>query len=76
ESVNILSSPVADMDLAMFLDLPQLSPRQDGFLRNSIGCLCSSLDYLYEKQIRHSDLKPQNILMNGDNILLTDFGFR
>lgn len=33
------------------------------------------MNYLHRKNIRHEDLKPQNVLIHGGNILLTDFGF-
>lgn len=52
DSVAILSSPVADMDLATFLDLPDLSPAQSDTLHRGLGCLCSALNYLHEKKIR------------------------
>jgi len=90
ESVAVLSSPVADMDLAVFLDM-DLSKPQYEFLRQSIGCITSALAYLHNLGIRsvfnlffscqqltcarHDDLKPNNILIHGHNILLTDFGF-
>jgi hypothetical protein len=52
ESVSILSLPVADMDLATFLDSPDLDPAQKGILRLGIGCLCGALSYLHGKYIR------------------------
>ncbi|KAI4683763.1 uncharacterized protein J4E84_006601 [Alternaria hordeiaustralica] len=75
ESVNILSTPVADMDLATFLDKP-LGDREWAILYKGIDCLCNGLLYLHDNKIRHEDLKPQNVLVHGTNILLTDFGFR
>ncbi|CAO2655152.1 Nn.00g102160.m01.CDS01 [Neocucurbitaria sp. VM-36] len=74
DSVNILLTPVADMDLATFLDQP-LSHEQRKSLYKWIHCLCNGLKYLHHKKIRHEDLKPQNVLIRGDNILLADFGF-
>ncbi|KAI4954172.1 hypothetical protein J4E91_001882 [Alternaria rosae] len=74
ESVNILSTPVADMDLAAFLDKP-IGDREWAILYKGIDCLCNGLLYLHENKIRHEDLKPQNVLVHGTNILLTDFGF-
>lgn len=74
DHVNILSLPVADMDLATFLDLP-VEEKQRDILYRGFGCLCNALLYLHQNNIRHEDLKPQNVLIHGDNILLTDFGF-
>jgi serine/threonine protein kinase len=74
DHVNILSSPVADMDLAIFLDLPITEERRKVLYRG-VGCLCNAIKYLHQNHIRHEDLKPQNILIHGDNIMLTDFGF-
>ncbi|KAI4937480.1 uncharacterized protein J4E92_002211 [Alternaria infectoria] len=75
ESVNILSTPVADMDLATFLDEP-IGDQEWNILYTGIDCLCDGLSYLHENKIRHEDLKPQNVLVHGRNLLLTDFGFR
>ncbi|KAF2111529.1 kinase-like domain-containing protein [Lophiotrema nucula] len=75
DNVAIILSPVADMDLATLLDLEHLDDRQERILRQGIGCLCNALLYLHDKRIRHEDLKPQNVLIHGENILLTDFGF-
>jgi serine/threonine protein kinase len=74
DHVNILSSPVADMDLATLLDRP-IDDEKRVVIYRGIGCLCNALNYLHQNKIRHEDLKPQNILIHGDNILLTDFGF-
>lgn len=74
DHINILSSPVADMDLATFLDLP-IHDKERDILYRGFGCLCNAINYLHQKNIRHEDLKPQNVLIHGDNILLTDFGF-
>lgn len=51
ESVAVLSSPVADMDLAVFLDM-DLSKPQYELLRQSIGCITSALAYLHNLGIR------------------------
>lgn len=74
DHINILSSPVADMDLATFLDLPAQDKERD-ILYRGFGCLCNAINYLHQNNIRHEDLKPQNVLIHGDNMLLTDFGF-
>ena len=72
--VNILSNPIADMDLATLLD-SSISLEERIIIFRGIGCLCNAINYLHQNKIRHEDLKPQNILIHGNNILLTDFGF-
>jgi hypothetical protein len=74
DHVNILSSPVADMDLATFLD-QSIHDKERVILYRGLGCLCNAIHYLHQNNIRHEDLKPQNVLIHGENILLTDFGF-
>ena len=45
-------------------------------LRNAFACLCQALLYLHNRLgIKHKDIKPQNILVDGQNsVILTDFG--
>jgi serine/threonine protein kinase len=74
DHVNIISSPVADMDLATLLNLPPTAWGRQ-VIHRGLGCLCVAVNFLHQRSIRHEDLKPQNILIHGDNILLTDFGF-
>jgi hypothetical protein len=52
ESVGLICSPVADMDLASYLDM-DLSMLQLGVLRNSVGCITSALVYLHGLNIRY-----------------------
>ncbi|KZM24148.1 uncharacterized protein EKO05_0010807 [Ascochyta rabiei] len=74
DSVTLLSSPVADMDLSALLN-STLDAHSNKVLRRAVGCITSALTYLHHLSIRHDDLKPNNILIHGANILLTDFGF-
>lgn len=37
--------------------------------------ILSAMLYLHENRILHRDLKPQNILLQGEQIKLCDFGF-
>jgi serine/threonine protein kinase len=43
-------------------------------LRTYFTCLTAALAYLYDQNIRHKDIKPQNILICKGNILFADFG--
>lgn len=67
-------SPVAEYNLKDFLSLDPLPSGGRSFLRTFFGCLAAALSYLHENQIRHKDIKPQNILVKGHQIFLTDFG--
>lgn len=51
DSVTILSYPVADGDLANFLNA-DLDTSQYEVLRHSIGCITSALAYLHKLHIR------------------------
>jgi serine/threonine protein kinase len=62
------------MDLATFLDGP-IHRAEREILYRGVGCLCSAIKYLHQNNFRHEDLKPQHVLIHGDSILLTDFGF-
>jgi len=43
-------------------------------LQSFFGCLASVFQYMHPSQIRHRDIKPQNILVKGPHVFLTDFG--
>ncbi|KAF2733021.1 kinase-like protein, partial [Polyplosphaeria fusca] len=82
--LGILMSPVAEMDLKSFLERlcanMKASIALDGVqqeissLRAFFGCLAASISFLHDNRIRHKDLKPQNILIAGGTVVLTDFG--
>ncbi|UPX19107.1 uncharacterized protein EKO05_0009380 [Ascochyta rabiei] len=43
--------------------------------KNSLFCcLTSAVAYLHEKNIRHKDIKPSNVLLSPHGMWLTDFG--
>jgi serine/threonine protein kinase len=57
-------SPVADWNLADFLDRGSISPDDRSLLRTFYGCLAVALRYLHENCIRHKDIKPQVCIVN------------
>ena len=78
---NLLMSPVADTDLGSLLrDIDGLTGsstrrmEQCRRMRQWPACLIRALSYIHSMSIRHKDIKPANILINGDNVLLADFG--
>ena len=72
--VGIIMSPVAEYNLKDFLAREPMPPGALSFLRSFFGCLAAALSYLHNNQIRHKDVKPQNVLVKGHQIFLTDFG--
>ena len=67
-------SPVADCNLMKFyLRVPE-DDRLLPVLRRFYGCLATALQYLHGSKIRHKDIKPENILVKGESVYLTDFG--
>ncbi|KAN0117874.1 kinase-like protein [Hyaloscypha variabilis] len=44
-------------------------------LNRLYGCLANAIQYLHDNDIRHKDIKPQNILLGqNDDLYVTDFG--
>jgi nucleoside phosphorylase len=78
--VGLIMAPVADENLASFLrNVPNVARNeresQRRLLWSFFGCLANALAHLhFVFDIRHKDIKPQNILVRRNNILLTDFG--
>lgn len=79
DRMSIIMSPVADESLTSFMSRfdkfpPALQEKNKSSLWRWISCLASALAYLHGHLIRHQDIKPSNILVRGDQIILTDFG--
>jgi hypothetical protein len=71
--IAVLMEPIADMDLAAYLQRADAVNHSE--LRTFFGCLSRALEFLHQQNIRHKDIKPQNILYEaGRGVLLTDFG--
>lgn len=69
----ILMEPVAQWDLKRYMtgeDGAVADPRN---LTRWIGCLARGLAYIHGKKVKHKDIKPSNLLVDGDSILYTDF---
>lgn len=71
---GLIMAPVAEHDLAAFLKLAHGSDDHQTLLRSFFGCLATALAYLHDSDIRHKDIKPENILVKQENVLFADFG--
>ncbi|KAL1795285.1 hypothetical protein ACET3X_007101 [Alternaria dauci] len=81
DKMSMLLSPVADTTLAIWLErsASQKPANLSETIVKMFGCLTSSVRHLHEQQVRHMDIKPQNILIvEGDqefpHVILSDFG--
>jgi len=74
-NVGLIMTPVADLNLEEFLADPKLDAvLRKRRLRPFFGCLATALSYLHDKDVRHNDIKPRNILVKDFGVYLTDFG--
>ncbi|KAK8096024.1 kinase-like protein [Apiospora kogelbergensis] len=74
-SLGIIMSPIADMDLQAYLNSNEVDPEhRRRMLRCFFGSLATALAYIHGKNIRHKDIKPNNVLVKGDKVFLSDFG--
>ena len=72
--VGIIMDPLAEKDLSDFLNQSEFKPAEYVCIREAFGCLCSAIIYLQSQNVRHKDIKPQNILVNERKMFITDFG--
>ena len=72
--VGLIMDPVADMNLASYLNQGMDIRERQTCLRRFYGCLASAVLYLHGQKIRHKDIKPSNVLVRRSEVYLTDFG--
>jgi serine/threonine protein kinase len=69
----MLFEPVANMNLGTFLDATSIFTDRKNLLQTFFECLSVALVYLHENDIRHKNIKSQNILIHVNTLLLTNF---
>jgi serine/threonine protein kinase len=72
---SILMLPVGRCNLSEFLHSfrsNSMDISKDNIMRWTL-CLANGLAYIHSQNIRHEDIKPDNNIISGSAILLTDF---
>jgi serine/threonine protein kinase len=76
----LITSPYANGDMRNFLVHKRIFAVEpwEHYHRQQVlrwfGCLARAVQFLHKHNIRHMDIKPENILVHAENVLLTDFG--
>ena len=69
--------PVGDVDLSMFLSQSLYRSTDDEenrtLLRSFFGCLADGVAYLHKVGVIHKDIKPSNILIHDNFVLISGF---
>jgi serine/threonine protein kinase len=66
--------PVAECNLARYLEVAILNQETRSFLPSFFGCLSRGLWHIHQQKLRHRDIKPENILVSDNKVLFADFG--
>lgn len=82
-SFCLLMYPVGNNDLSGFLEDDckcvstdsdsELSIRHSAWIMKWFTCLASALQYMHNHHLHHEDIKPKNIIHEGEHIYFTDF---
>ena len=75
--LGMLLQPVADGNLKQYMNKgPLTSTTEQKNFRTYFGCLAHTIRFLHDSSIEtlHKDIKPENILLKDDRLILTDFG--
>ena len=71
-SSNMIVTELLDKDLGVLYNERKAFPKE--FICSLAEKLITILEEIHRKNVIHRDLKPDNILMKGEEIFLTDFG--
>ncbi|KAJ6438320.1 heat shock 70kDa protein 1/2/6/8 [Purpureocillium lavendulum] len=70
----LLMEPVGDHNLSEYYARCKNEPDKRSLMRSFFGCLVGAVQYLHDSQVRHRDIKPQNIIVRSDQVYVADFG--
>ncbi|KZF23324.1 kinase-like protein [Xylona heveae TC161] len=70
---GIITTPVAECDLGEYLQLPLKTIRPE-LIRGWLADLAGALEHIHSHDIRHQNICPRKIMINGDHIFFGAFG--
>ena len=70
---NLILSPLAECTPEEYLSKEPVTGRKET-VRQWFGCLAGGLMKMHKQRIKHKDIKPGNLLVHGDNVIITDMG--
>ncbi|XP_026086215.1 serine/threonine-protein kinase ULK3-like isoform X2 [Carassius auratus] len=73
ENIYLILEWCSGGDLSRFIRSCRILPER--VARHCLQQIACALQFLHERNISHLDLKPQNILLSGNTLKLSDFGF-
>lgn len=69
----LVLSPLAECTLGDYLSRRPTPGCKQAVMR-WFGCLAGALSDIHRRNIKHKDIKPSNILVHGDNVVIADLG--
>jgi Protein kinase domain len=70
--VSLILHPAASMSLGSYLALPSDRSSPD-LLKNWMGSLVEGLEYIHAEDVRHKNIRPSKIVLDGEKALFTAF---
>lgn len=74
---GLLHLPRGSCNLRNLLDMDTEKRREimtDACVQQAMGCLTAATHFMHQNNVRHKDIKPENILVHDGSLIFADFG--